>query len=204
MSKRKRFAGEVVALGFFFADGEQANAGLVDFENRARVDFAHHGELGQVVRLAVDVGAYIEQDAGIAGGTGHGGGQRGTVDTGQRAQHHFGGGHGSAGIAGSDEAGSLAFADQLEADAHGAVLLAADGVRGLLLHADALGGIVDDDGQVFVVEMLVEQVAQLGLRPHQVDAHGQAAAGEDGPANLRLRSFVGPYGVENDVDEHIG
>ncbi len=73
---------------------------------------------------------------------------------------------------------------------------------GFFFHADALGRVVDDDGQVFVVEVLVEQIAQLGLRPNQVDAHGQAAAGENGPANLRLRSFVGPYSVESDVDEH--
>ena len=61
---------------------------------------------------------------------------------------------------------------------------------------------VDDDGQVFVFKMLVEQVAQLRLRPNQVDPHGQSAAGEDGPANLRLGSFVGTYGVKRDVDEH--
>ena len=61
---------------------------------------------------------------------------------------------------------------------------------------------VDDDGQVFVFEVLVEQVAQLRLRPDQMDPHGQSAAGEDGPANLRLGSFVGTYGVKRDVGEH--
>ena len=100
----------------------------------------------EIVGLAVDVCADIEQDAGISGGTGHWRGQGGAVDTGQRAQDHFGGGHGCAGVAGGDEAGGLALADQLEADAHGAVFLGADGVRGLLFHADALGGMVDDYG----------------------------------------------------------
>jgi hypothetical protein len=63
---------------------------------------------------------------------------------------------------------------------------------------------VDDDGQVFVFENLVEKIAKFRLRPNQVDPHGQFAAGEDGPANLRLWSFVGTYGVKNDVCEHRG
>jgi hypothetical protein len=35
-----------------------------------------------------------------------------------------------------------------------------------------------------------------------VDPHGQSLAGEDGPANLRLGSFVGAYGVKRNIDEH--
>jgi len=34
-------------------------------------------------------------------------------------------------------------------------------MRGLFLHADALSRMMNDDGQVFVLEVLVEQVAQL-------------------------------------------
>jgi hypothetical protein len=35
-----------------------------------------------------------------------------------------------------------------------------------------------------------------------VDPDRQLPAGEDRPANLRLRSFVGAYGVKRNVDEH--
>jgi hypothetical protein len=80
--------------------------------------------------------------------------------------------------------------------------LAAHGVGGLLVHADALGGVVDDDGQVLVFEVLVEQVAQLRLGPDEMHAHGQRAAGEDGSANLRLGSLIGTNGVERDVGKH--
>jgi hypothetical protein len=36
-----------------------------------------------------------------------------------------------------------------------------------------------------------------------VNSHGKGAAGENRPANLRLWSFVGTYGVKRDVNEHI-
>jgi hypothetical protein len=75
-------------------------------------------------------------------------------------------------------------------------------VRRLLFHADAFRGMVDDDGQIFVFQVFVQKVAQLRLRPNQVDPHGQSLAGEDGPANLRLGSFVGAYGVKRNIDEH--
>jgi hypothetical protein len=128
--------------------------------------------------------------------------QRRTVHAGQRAQHHLGRGHGRAGVARGHKAGRLALAHQLQPHAHGAVFLGPHRVRRLLLHADAFRGMVDDDGQIFVFEMFVQKVAQLRLRPNQVDPHRQSAAGENRPANLRLWSFVGTYGVKRDVDEH--
>ena len=152
--------------------------------------------------LAVHVRAHVEQYAGIAFGGGHRRRQRGTVNAGQRAQHHLGRSHCRSSIAGSDKSGGLALTHQLEADAHGAVFFGADGLRCLLLHADTFRGMVDDDRQVFVVEQFIELIAQLRLWPNQVDPHGQSAAGEDGPANLRLWCFIGADGVEHDVDEH--
>ena len=62
---------------------------------------------------------------------------------------------------------------------------------------------VDHDGQIFVFQVFVQKVAQLRLRPNQMDPHRQSAAGENRPANLRLWSFVGTYGVKRNVDEHI-
>ncbi len=53
-------------LVLFFADGEQADARLGDLEHAAGVHLAHDGELLEILRLAVDVGAHVEQHAGIA------------------------------------------------------------------------------------------------------------------------------------------
>jgi hypothetical protein len=61
---------------------------------------------------------------------------------------------------------------------------------------------VDDDRQVLVVQVLVEEIVQLRLRPNQVDPYGQSLASEDSPAKLRLGSFVGAYGVKRNIDEH--
>ncbi len=75
-------------------------------------------------------------------------------------------------------------------------------MRSLFLHADPFRGIVNHDRQVFVFQLFVQNVAQLRLRSNQMDTHWQSAAGEDRPANLRLRSFVGTYGIERNVNEH--
>src|ERR1035441_6596945 len=100
--------------------------------------------------------------------------------------------------------GGIAVPHHFEPDAHGAIALGADSVGCFLFHADAFRGMVNDDGQIFIFKMFVEKVAQLSLRPNEVDPHGQRTAGEDRPANLRLRSFVGAYGVKRNVDEHRG
>jgi len=61
---------------------------------------------------------------------------------------------------------------------------------------------VDDDGQIFVFEVFIEKIAQLRLWPNQVDADRQSPAGENCPPDLWLWSFIGTYGVKNDVCEH--
>ena len=202
LEQREGLVGQVVAFGFFFANIEQAHARRVDLQHGAGVNLAHHGKLRQIVGFAVDVGAHVQQHAGVALGAGHRRRQGGTVYAGQRAQHHLGRGHRRAGVAGGDKTGGLAVAHQFQADADGAVFLGAVGLRRLLFHADAFSGIVDDDGQVVVAQGFVQKIAQLRLRTHQVDPHGQSLASEDSPANLRFRSFVGAYGVKRNIDQH--
>ena len=75
-------------------------------------------------------------------------------------------------------------------------------LRRLLLHANPFGGIVDNYRQVFIFKLLVEKVAQLRLRSNRMDTHRQSLAGKNRPPNLRLRSFVGTYGVKRNIDEH--
>ena len=59
--ERQGVVGEGVALGVFFADGEQADARVGDVQDIAGVHVAHDGELNEIVGIAVDVGADIEQ-----------------------------------------------------------------------------------------------------------------------------------------------
>ena len=61
----ERFLRQLVALAFFLADGEQADARRFDAEEHLRVEVAHDGELAEVGGLGVDVRADVEQD-GVA------------------------------------------------------------------------------------------------------------------------------------------
>ena len=79
------------------------------------------------------------------------------MDAGEHAEDHLGGGHGGAGVAGGEEAGGAAFADHLEADAHGGVALGADGLGGLVVHGDPLAGGDDEDREVMSAEGLTQQ-----------------------------------------------
>ena len=150
--EREGVAGLGVAFGVFFADREQADAGLGDAKEVAGVDVAHEGELDEVFGVGVDVGADVEEKRGVAVGGGQGGGEGGPIDSGEHAEDHLGGGHGGAGVAGGEEAGGLPFADELEADAHAGVAFGADGLGGFVVHADPLGGVDDFDGKALAFE----------------------------------------------------
>lgn len=201
------FAGKGVALAVFFADGEEAGAGVGDAEDALGVDLAHEGELDEVLGVGVDVGTDVEQGAGGAGGGGKDGGEGGAVDAGEGAEDHFGGGHGGTGVTGGDEAAGDALADKLEADTHGGVFFGADRGGGLVGHGDPLGGVNDADGEVFIAGVAVAEVevecgADAFLWADEVNADGEIAAGLHGSANLRVRGFVGAHGVEDDIDAH--
>ena len=55
-----RVLNELVALGVFFADVEQADSRIVDAEHVARDDRPHGGELRELQRRGLGVGAKIE------------------------------------------------------------------------------------------------------------------------------------------------
>src|SRR5215472_6114400 len=223
--QREGVTSEGVALGLFLADGEKAEPRVVDVKNVLGVHVAHNGELDQVVRIAVDVGADVEQDAGHAGGGGKDGGQCGTVDSVERAQDHFRRRHGGTGITGGDEAAGAALTDHLQTDSHGAVALGTDGKRGLVLHADPFAGLNEEDGRALtlaavlqaesfegigkgtaVAILLFEGGAQFWaqdiLWAYQMNADVQMAGSQHCPANLRVWGLVGPHGIENDVYRH--
>jgi hypothetical protein len=74
----------------------------------------------------------------------------------------------------------------------------------LLVHADTFRGVDDGDGQIFVFEMLVEQIADFGLRADQVDSNGEHTARKNCPTNLRFGGLVTAECVQRYVDEHGG
>ena len=84
-----------------------------DSENRAGVDVAHDRELLQVMRLAIHIGADVQQDGGLsflrreARWTAPAGRQPASVPTTNLRRRHHG-----AGISGADHSGNLAVAHQ--------------------------------------------------------------------------------------------
>lgn len=202
--KGEGFPGLGVALGVFFADGEQADAGVGDVEDAAGVEVAHDGELEEVCGVGVDVGADIEEDGWVAVGGGKDGSEGGAVDAGEHAEDHLCGGHGGAGVAGGKEAGGAAFADHFEADAHGGVAFGADGLGCLVVHADPLGGVDDLDGEDLATELGIEQWTEAIAGADEVDADVELTARSDGPANLGFGGLVGAHPVYGDVSRHLG
>src|SRR3954452_1192463 len=111
------FAREFIALGLFFSDGEESDArsmrGMeLGAEDGAEIDLAHDGELLEVVGLGVDVGADVEKDSSGPGRCREDRSQRGTIDTGECAENHLGGGHRGTGISGTDETSGVAFTNE--------------------------------------------------------------------------------------------
>ena len=96
----------------------------------------------------------------------------------------------------------MAFADHLEADAHGGVALGADGLGGLVVHGDPLGGGDDEDGEVLAAEALPEDGTQDIFGADEVDPDVVLTRSEDGPANLWFGGLIGTHGVNDDVDRH--
>jgi hypothetical protein len=95
-----------------------------------------------------------------------------------------------------------AFADHLEADAHGGVAFGADGLGGLVVHGDPLGGGDYEDWKMLAPEVLPEDGAQDVFGAHEVDADVVLTRSKDGPANLWFGGLIGTHGVNDYVDRH--
>ena len=171
-------------------------------QNVLGVHVAHHGELDEVIGIAVDVCADIEQKRRDTVDGGKNLGERGAVDAGEHAENHLCGGHGGAGVSCGEEASGAAFADHFEADAHGGVALGADGLGGLVVHGDPLAGGGDEDGQTLPAQGMAQDGTQLVFGTDEVDADVELAGSKDSPANLWLGGFVGTHCVYNDVSRH--
>ena len=105
----------------------------------AGVKAAQIGELQQIFRCTLGVGAAVDQH-GPAGNSGHNGGHGRPPDAPDALGDKGRAGQQRAGGAGGDKGVSLAFPQQRQPHTHGGVLLAAEYRGGIILHGDLLGG----------------------------------------------------------------
>ena len=156
----------LIALDVFGADVEQADGRARDALDRRTQHRAHDGELVQVVRLAVDVGAEVEDIGRAALLVRHDRADRRAVDAGHGLEHVARDGHQGAGIAGRDAGVGAAILDGLDRHPHRRILLAAQGHFDRVFHRDDFGSVLDGQARVVVRVMLLEFCAQ-----HIFDAH---------------------------------
>src|SRR5689334_15356200 len=86
----ERLACEFVAFAFFFADGKQSHSRSFDAKHAAEVNVAHHRELFEIVRLAVDICSDVEQRANGTDRSWNDRHQSWPIDARQSAKYHLG------------------------------------------------------------------------------------------------------------------
>ena len=133
------FLHQIMPLGLFDADVEQADPWPCDVVYITRDDRAHQGELQELHRSGADIGAKIEQ-VGMTPLVGDRRHDRRTLHLRQALQDEVGDGGEGAGIAGADHRRSAPFVHEINGDAHRGVLFTADRLERRVLHRDDLGG----------------------------------------------------------------
>ena len=177
--------------------------GCLHAENRTAINLAHHRELLQVDGCAIDVRAHVEQNRRRVQDRGESRRQRRTVHARQRAQHHFGRGHGRARVARSHKARGAPFAHQPQSDADRRIALGANRLH-LVVHGDDFAGVNHVNRQTPRAGITRQLGPQLRFRPHQQHADAVMARRLQCAFNLRLRRLVGPHRIECDYARHGG
>ncbi len=185
LQQLKSFASQFVALALFFANREQSHARTPRAKHAAAINFAHHGELFEIVRLAIDVRADVEQDGNRAHRGREYRRQRGTIDAGNSTQHHFGRGHGGARVARGDESGSLTVAHQPQAHTQRGIALGAHRLHSFVVHGDDFAGVSYFNGQAGR-DGITPQFGPDGVRrADQKDRYAMMPGGLNRAFNLR-------------------
>ena len=184
-----------MSLEDFLANVQKADGGLLEAEDRARINLAHDGELHQIFGIALNVGAEVEHHAFAAPGRQKGGDGR-PIDTRQGLQHDLGHGHKSAGIARRHHPGGIAIVNRVDGKAHTRPPSVAKRRGGLVLSRDRHLGVAD---RAHPPELL--QPPQQGLNPplvaEQQEIHlRMPVAGDVGALDHHLRRSVTAHGVQ--------
>jgi hypothetical protein len=200
--RRGRRPGHLGSLGSLLAVRQERHSWPSHAQHAAGVDLAHEGELDQVKRPAVDVGARVEHHRpSLDGGEERQDG--GPLHVAGAPEHHHGPCHHGAAVPGAHHGRGLTVADQLQRDPDRAGLLPANGLARVLVHPDGLGRVANLDRQV-----------PAGALPVQLGAHPFLGADQDDGLPLArcvnralndgLRGVVAPHGIYRDGCDALG
>ena len=196
-------AGELVALVFLGADADDADSGLrACAEDLLGVGGAHDRELREPRRVAVHVGAGIDDDGRLCDTRGEDGRYHGAVDALDAAQAEEGGGGESAGVPGGHGRLGLALLHQFHADGERVVLLAADGGGWRLVHRDHFVGIDESKRRAKLAPALLQFAHDIGLAADHDDLLkagnlSPALRGHHASADYLARRLVAAHDVNS-------
>ena len=164
----------------------------------AGVKAAQIGELQQVLRRTLGVGAAVDQHA-ASGGGGHDRSHGGPANAPHTLGNEGSAGQQRAGGAGGDKGVALAVPQQGQAHAHGAVLLPAEHRGGIVLHGNFLGGGHDIHAlRQLLYAALGERFPDGGLVAGEGDVHAPALLSLQGTLDDGQRRVVAAHGVYDD------
>jgi hypothetical protein len=141
-----RFSGQLVPLLFLFPIGEQTNPGALLAKDAATVDFAHKGELGQMLWFAVNVPTNV-QNQSLVIKVGDDRRYCRAVNPTDAFKHKHPGRHSGAGIARTDNSTGLTVFNQVESDTYGRVFFLPDGIGRRVAHPDNFTGVLNTNIQ---------------------------------------------------------
>jgi hypothetical protein len=188
------------------AVGQQRHPGPRVARDRRRVGGAHEREADQVLGTDLEGRAHVEDERErvVLLTATHlrrvDGGERGAADPGDALPGARRGEHARAGVAGGDERLGAPVGDQPRGDGDRGLGLLLERLRGLLVHADLGGGVLDGDALRVVADL-----GQAG-RDHRLVSdedclHVRRLEGELGHAGHDLgRGVVTSHGVDGDGD----
>ncbi len=204
----ERLLAQRVALAGLLADRQQPNRRTVDAEAMAGVHRAHLTELHQPLRLHLGVGTGVEQDVRAVPGNRDRCGDRRSVDPPDPAHAQQRRRHRCAGVAGRDHRRRLAVAHSLGGTHQRRVLLAANALRGVVVHGDDFRGL-DQSEVATTIEIrgadendgnaerscsvsTGDDLAGCPITAHRVDCDRQHRGGVDQPTSTATRSLYQP------------
>ncbi len=191
-----RFAGQLIALGLLLANREKRHPRRIQTERHARIHAAHHRELKEVLRPALDAGADVQQDRRVTPRRNRRR-EGGAVDARQHAEGAMRGHDGGARVPGTEERRRLATGHQVGCDLDRGVRLPPQRRRRRLGHVHDGAGVDDTD-------VLRDSAAlvpfQLGVQPlggsDKGDAQVEVPRRREGTLDDVPRRLVASHGVD--------
>ena len=187
---------EVPPLALLLADVEQTDRGLGPIEVDLGDHCPHDGELDEVFRFHVDVGAGVEDDGGDAEREDRGDG--GAGDAGDPPDDDGRRGHGGPGRSGGHHAVGFAFGDEAGGDGNRRLPFGPRGGGGIFSHSDRLGGVDHGKDRARLGKLGVEQPL-IADEHHVYAAGGSVESTQHGLA----RGVVPAHRVER-YSSHVG